>query len=134
MSASKGPRLPPVAMSDADGSYQAFPGKSCSVCSVSLTTRNRFGTALLCLLHGREKDAARIRSPRWVTTQRKARTMTTTSPVKRLPDFQTPQYRRVQSLFTSFMNYPTRDGSSAPLVAALNDYELMARLRQVIPA
>ena len=139
MSAPKGPRLPPVALSDAGGSYHAFPGKSCSVCTAPLTSRNRFGTALLCLPHGREKDAARVRFPRWISKQSKARAMTTTPKPAREPapdlrcDFQSPQYRSLQSLFTQFMNYPTTDGSSALLVSAMNEYELMARLRQVIP-
>ncbi len=62
-------------------------------------------------------------------------TPTTTCESPRIPraEFQSPQYRRLQSLFTAFINHPTLDDSSALLVSAMNEYELMARLRQAIP-
>lgn len=44
------------------------------------------------------------------------------------------QHRRLQALLGAFMNYPTRDGAAKLVIEAMNDYELMARLRQVIPA
>ncbi len=48
--------------------------------------------------------------------------------------FQTPQYRQVQSLFSTFINNPTDLEAASALSSALNEFELMARLRQVIPA
>ena len=140
MGAPKGPRLPIEQRTDAQGSFVVFTGKTCTVCALALTSRNRHGTRRLCLTHGREMDVARHRPERIrVPCLNRIRTMPTTLKPAREPaqdlrcDFQTPQYRQVQRLFTQFMNYPTTDGYSALLVSAMNEYELMARLRQVIP-
>lgn len=138
MGAPKGPRLPPEIHTDEAGTFTVYPGKSCSVCSIALTSRTRHGTSRLCISHGREKDASRHRSQGQPPSQRTTRTMPTpTTPCDspRIPraDFQSPQYRRLQSLFTAFINHPTLDDSSALLVSAMNDYELIARLRRVIP-
>ncbi len=144
MGAPKGPRLPPQEHIDEEGVFIVFPGKSCTVCAVALTSRNRHGTSRLCVPHGREKDAARHRLQGKPPSQRTTRLRTKTDPTQTTAPDATPEVRplcyppleqrRLQSLFHAFLNHPTLDDSSAILVSAMNEYELMARLRQVIPA
>ncbi len=147
MGAPKGPRLPPEQHTDEEGVFTVFPGVACRTCALPLTSRNRYRKTLFCVPHGREMDYAKRHPLGWIRPlassrldQPITRSMPTTSKPacesSQIPrsDFQSPQYRRLQSLFTAFMNHPTLDDSSALLVSAMNEYELMARLRRVIPA
>lgn len=116
MSAPKGPRIKPVSHVDADGTYLVFPGRVCSVCSVGLTSRNRYGHHLMCKEHGAEQERARVRSPR--TTER-------------LP--QSPERRRLHALFNKWARHPIAEGAYAALMAEMRDHELRERLRRLIP-
>lgn len=125
-----GPRCVPHGSQDDDGFFITYTGKVCGAdgCGVQLTSRNRAGTRLMCSLHARELDRLRQRERRPSSAAKRARV--TTAEHYRDP---CPHRQAVHRALTGFLNHPTTESVYAHTLAVMRDYELRARLLQVIP-
>ena len=129
MSAPIGPRIRPVITYDDDGMLTTYTGKTCSVCAVQLTSRNRYEAKLLCGEHGREHQRARIRKPK--AGQTGSRPRVAAAAVVAPTD---PERDRLRRLFNAWLQHPDFGAGRAVLLAAMNEYELTERLRRVLPS
>jgi hypothetical protein len=127
MGAPPGPRIKPRCVTDDEGVYMIFTGRHCEVCSLALTSRNRYGSALLCLEHGREKAQARKRT-RTQGNGRLPPVDSTGQVIERCPHRQA-----VHRALMGWLNHPTEERLTAHLHAAMADYELRSRLLRLIP-
>ena len=119
MSHPKGPRLPPVESRDERGAFLTYPGKSCTVCSVQLTSRNRYDHKLLCKVHGKEHERNRIRSR---------------LPVGRLPkapkqDLTDPYRQKVHDALASWLNSPDCAASTENLKREMDTFAMNTRFK-----
>jgi hypothetical protein len=118
MSAPQGPRIKPIIHFDQDGQYTVFTGKTCSVCGLALTSRNRYETALLCLEHGKEKERARVRQPRTRGETNKRHG---------------PEWMRLHALFNAWATHPTEHSVYLTLRGAMREHEMKQRLSSLLP-
>ena len=126
-----GPRIKPKVFFDDEGMYLVFTDKACAVCSVGLTSRNRFGKKTLCSEHGRELDRIRSGSKRRGSAVRPAE-RPGEAPAQR-PE-QNPVHRRLQSLFAYWCKNPTNSDHREALKAAMQCHELSAHFEKVFPS
>lgn len=110
----KGPRFPPVEMVDSDGAYLLFPTRFCKTegCAVQLTSRNRYGQALLC------RPCSRVHGGEYVPVSRatKDRNLTTDG-------------RELHRLLDSFLCGATHKERFDVLNSKLTDFALHALMR-----
>ena len=114
MSAPIGPRIRPVITYDDDGMLTTYTGKTCSVCAVQLTSRNRYEAKLLCGEHGREHQRARIRRPGAARASSSRGDAAAAAVV--LPDFERDRLGR---LFNAWLRQPDFGVGRAVLLAAI---------------
>lgn len=128
-----GPTVRPRLVRDEDGTmYTIYPGKACAApgCPVlELTSRNRYGKKTLCIEHGRAAD--RNRGPRSAEQIAAAKVRRGTKAAAAPID---PQRDRLHNIFRGWLQHPEIESLRDVLIAAMDEYELMARLRRLIPA
>ena len=123
MSRSQGPRIKPIIVNDEQGQFHIFPGKHCSApgCGVQLTSRNRHQAALICKEHAREKARDHKREIAQGVVSKK-----TAPGLPTIPD----------GLLTSlklWLNDPADSYAQERICRAMDEYELNARLRKMLP-
>ena len=125
-----GPRIKPKVFFDDEGMYMVFPDKACSVCAVGLTSRNRYGKATLCTVHGRELDRARKGS------RKPAPAVTSGAPSEASgaprPE-QDQALRRLHSLFAHWCKNPTNPDHRSTLKDAMQCHESTAHFKRTFP-
>ena len=128
---------------DEQGPYTLFVGRRCCAdgCGVALTSRNRYGTKLLCLQHGRDHERERARH-RYATGLRMtpkgalAGTTKATKTTSHAPGtlaIADPQWRKVYGPLNAWLIEPTSVEAAERLQAALIDHEMRYRLKALLP-
>lgn len=110
---------PQIAASDEHGSYFIYEDRTCNICSVQLTTRNRYGFQNLCERHGRERDRLRM-------AERRGLYQTEAPPEKArpgTPQGESPDRLKVRSLLTDFLNFPTTQTAKDDLLSGRSHWQ-----------
>lgn len=116
-----GPRILPRVAFDDEGHYTIWPGKACTApgCGLQLTSRNRYGTSLLCLEHGREMERSRVRKPARPRAAPKAADTC-------------PHRANLRAIFAVWLKHPAEERFFRTLRQAMDAYELRERLMRAI--
>jgi hypothetical protein len=114
--------------SDEHGELIIFNGKLCNTCRVLLTSRNRYGHYLFCTEHGRDRDRDRNRKRGTSPKPRKPKAQTRTGEFS-----EHPQREALHQVLSLWINSPTEESRRRDLQSALVDYELRARLSDLLP-
>lgn len=115
-----------IAASDELGSHFIYEDRVCKICSVQLTTRNRYGFQNYCESHGRERDRLRMAERRGTW-----RPEALPENGSKAHHVESPDRQKVHNLLSTFLNHPTTQTAKDALLDGLVTYEIKARMRHL---